>query len=154
MNRIVLSICSITAVGIAAGLFVSRGYGQGATIRTDIQVATVRDLNTRLTWQRTIAAGTFSFEGATGYCADLDLAGHDDWRLPSMQEFQTLVDESRTLPTIDVAAFPETPSAGFWSGTPWAGTPLAAWHVDFDTGSAAYDTSTMPYHVRCVRWEP
>ncbi len=153
MIRKRFAICVAAAGTVVAVFLGSRGYGQTETSRYDIQTEVVRDLNTHLTWQRMIPAGTFSFDAATRLCADLALGGHDDWRVPSMQEFQSIVDENRSLPAIDVVAFPDTPN-GFWSGTRWAGTPLLAWHVDFDTGSAAYDTGTTNYHVRCVRWEP
>lgn len=122
--------------------------------RYDVQSETVRDLRTRLTWQRNVSADSLPLQLAQDYCAALTLAGRDDWRLPSLQEFQTVVDEGRVQPAMDPQAFPGAPSAGFWSATRWAGTPELAWHVDFDTGSAAYDTATMLYRVRCLRWEP
>ena len=32
-------------------------------------------------------------EGATGYCKNLNLAGHQDWRTPSLHELISLLDE-------------------------------------------------------------
>ncbi len=139
---------------VAGVLASSHGYGQADSSRYDIQADVVRDARTRLMWQRQVPSDKLSLLAAGQYCADLGLAGHDDWRLPSMQEFQTIVDEGRNNPAIDGAAFPDTPSDGFWSGTGWAGTPMLAWHVDFDRGGAAYDLGTMSYRVRCVRSEP
>lgn len=139
---------------ILAGALASRGHGQADPNHYDIQTDAVSDRRTRLLWQRLVPGDKFSWVAAGQYCAGLDLAGHDDWRLPSVQEFQTIVDEGRSNPAADEAVFPDTPSEGFWSGTGWAGTPMFAWHVDFDRGSAAYDTGTMSYWVRCVRSEP
>jgi Protein of unknown function (DUF1566) len=141
-------------VALAAVLGVPSG-GRADVSRYDVQAETVRDLKTGLTWQRVLATDAkLSFAAASASCADLVLQDHDDWRLPSLQEFETIVDEGRSNPAIDPVLFPGTPAEGFWSGTPWSGTPMLAWHVDFDRGSAAYDTATMLYRVRCVRWEP
>jgi Protein of unknown function (DUF1566) len=154
MKQLRIAIRVLFGTGVLAAVLASRGYGQANVSRYDVQAETVRDLSTRLTWQRLIPSDKSSFTVAGQYCADLNLGGHDDWRLPSMQEFQTIVDEGRSHPAIDLTMFPDTPVEGFWSGTAWAGTSLLAWHVDFDRGSAAYDTATMSYRVRCVRWEP
>jgi Protein of unknown function (DUF1566) len=154
-NRLRFAVCVLAGSGIVLGAAIaSRGYGQTAVSRYDVQTDVVRDLRTRLTWQRLVPADKLSLAAAGQYCADLNLGGHDDWRLPSMQEFQTIVDEGRNNPAIDPAAFPNTPPEGFWTGTLWAGTTMLAWHADFDRGSAAYDNATMPYRTRCVRWEP
>lgn len=130
---------------------VSRGYGQAPSARYEMTAETARDPKTGLVWQRVISADSFSFAQAGQYCADLNLGGGDDWRVPSMHEMHTIVDEAAANPSIDIQAFPDTPPSGFWSGTPWADTPSLAWHVDFDKGSALYDQATAPYRVRCVR---
>jgi hypothetical protein len=145
-------------VALAAAVAAPRhGQADASPSRYDVRAETVRDLRTRLTWQRVLPSSSdarLSFAAASSSCADLVLQGRDDWRLPSLQEFETIVDEGRSNPAIDPVLFPDTPAEGFWSGTPWSGTPMLAWHVDFDRGSAAYDTATMLYRVRCVRWEP
>ena len=64
---------------------------------------TVSDLNTGLMWQKTTDARQDSLEGrytwaeAPGYAAALRLAGHDDWRLPSVKELISLVDANGAL---------------------------------------------------------
>jgi Protein of unknown function (DUF1566) len=153
-----LRLWAITLVGLGAlgAVLSAPRTGRADASRYDVQAETVRDLKTRLTWQRLLvpADAKLSFAAASTYCGDLVLADKDDWRLPSLQEFETIVDEGRSNPAIDPVLFPDTPVEGFWSGTPWSGTPMLAWHVDFDRGSAAYDTATMSYRVRCVRWDP
>ena len=47
---------------------------------------TVTDLNTGLMWQQTPPSSGFGWEQAGTYCEDLELAGHDDWRLPTLKE--------------------------------------------------------------------
>lgn len=122
--------------------------------RYDLQNEVVKDLATKLTWQRAIPADGATHAAAAQYCADSTVGGWDDWRLPSLQEMETIVDEGRSNPAADPVVFPQTPAAGFWTATLWAGTPVLAWHVDFDRGGAAYDTATMSYRIRCVRWSP
>lgn len=145
----------LVALLVVGALASSRGHTQVAPgpPRYQLQPDVVGDLKTRLFWQRLVPVGVFSLAAAEQYCADLQLANQSDWRLPSMQELQTVVDESRANPAIDPVVFPATPGEGFWSATRWAGTPQLAWRVDFERGSAAYDTATISYRVRCVRWQ-
>jgi hypothetical protein len=46
-----------------------------------------------------------------------DLAGRDDWRLPSAVELQSIVDYGHSAPSIDSTVFPNTPAAVFWTST-------------------------------------
>ena len=109
---------------------------------------TVKDIKTGLTWQRTVTAAPTTWSGATEYCAQLALSG-GGWRLPGMRELLTLVDPTRSFPAIDVSAFPNTPSALFWSVSgSSAGRPSA---VGFDAGSSSSPGSDTMCQVRCVR---
>jgi hypothetical protein len=117
----------------------------------DVQTDTVLDRGTGLTWQRAAPAQTFSFAQAQQYCARLLVGQQEGWRTPTLGELLTLVDERTTNPTIDAKAFPKTPSASFWTSSPFAHTPGMAWHVYFEYGNALYGALKGPYHVRCVR---
>lgn len=48
------------------------------------------DTASGLTWP-TSDPGPLSWVDAQTYCAELDLAGHSDWRLPTISELRTLV---------------------------------------------------------------
>ena len=120
--------------------------------RYDTQTDTVRDIGTGLTWQRAVPAETFVLDAARAYCADLPLAGQKGWRVPSMVELLTLIDEQAASgPMIDRAAFPNTPSDAFWTSTDFGGTPGMAWQVYFDYGNGLYGLPNGMFHVRCVR---
>jgi len=117
----------------------------------DRRADTARDPFTGLTWQRGTADTPLTQGDADEYCADLVLDGHDDFRLPTMPELETLVDESVRAPAIDRVTFPETPALPFWTASSWAGSSDLAWYVSFDYGAALYDLVSAPFQTRCVR---
>jgi hypothetical protein len=121
---------------------------------------TVLDTDTGLVWKQNSEPMRYTFEGAQAACQALAFAGHDDWRVPTVTELQTLVDETVVPPEdpdsgssgrIDVAAFPDAPGEPYWTSSAYAGDPALAWFVDFRPGyTFGYDRA-MPYLVRCVR---
>ena len=117
----------------------------------DVHKDVVRDRGTGLTWQRATPSEKLAFAAARQYCAGLRLGRERGWRLPTAGELLTLVDERRTNPTIDVVAFPRTPSESFWTASSFADTPAMAWHVYFESGNSLYGLLKGTYRVRCVR---
>jgi len=112
----------------------------------------VRDLGTGLIWQRTVPDRTFAFDEAGAYCGQLSLAGQPGWRLPSMTELLTLIDEgAAAAPLIDATAFPNTPSEAFWTSSEFGGASGMAWQVYFDHGNGLYGLSSAQLSVRCLR---
>jgi hypothetical protein len=115
----------------------------------------VEDGFTGLTWQRgdsrDFSAAAVAWETADAYCNQLSFGDGAPWRLPSVQELATLVDESRFsagLPAIDLAAFPMTAPSAYWSSTRLMGS-AAHWTVDFSYG--VVDSEHMAALARCVR---
>ncbi len=114
---------------------------------------TVTDKITGLMWQQAVPTATYTWTDANAYCPTLSLAGHSDWRLPTVIELISIVnpDIPNPGPTIVEAFFPATPSATFWTSTPYAGYPTRAGDVLFTVGAARYDDLTTAQNVRCVR---
>jgi hypothetical protein len=113
---------------------------------------TVTDNVTALEWQQLTPTMAYTQPEALAYCAGLRLAGHADWRLPSVVELASIVDTGTYNPSIDSTFFPGTPAVGFyWSSTPYAGDASNAWGVYFNNGYSDNNNATTAYSVRCVR---
>lgn len=119
---------------------------------------TVIDHFTGLTWQRSLSSATYGplLSDAEAYCNGLTLAG-GGWRVPSLKELLTLVDfcVPEPGPTIDNAAFPDTPSSWFWSSSAStiSGVDFYISGVDFYSGAATRGGDVFGWKapVRCVR---
>jgi hypothetical protein len=102
---------------------------------------------TRYTWANALAL-TAALNGI-GY------KGHNDWRLPSIRELESLVLIRLTHPAIDDVAFPNTDvSQWYWSSTLVVHDTSAAWAIPFQTGDFdARDWSLQANNsfVRAVR---
>jgi hypothetical protein len=128
----------------------------------DNEDGTVTDACTGLMWQRQTADvnedGHSTDEdflpwcNALAYCEDLGLAGHDDWRLPSVRELQSIADYGRSNPSIN-SVF-DALWSGYWSSTSFP-NPANAWIVGFDVGFVGYDDKVVgSYYIRAVRNAP
>lgn len=97
----------------------------------------------RYTWQEALnAADEFNKTGG--------FAGYQDWRVPSIDELKTIVEQSKK-PAINHTMFPATPLALFWSSTTQPNLNQSAWAVYFYGGSAYWYGKTSYYFVRLVR---
>jgi len=131
-------------------LLASAAFAAAPTGRYQADADTVFDRATGLTWQRATAPGTYGWEAAKSYCASLSLSGQT-WRLPTVRELSTLVDPKVTQPTIELAAFPDTPAGRFWTSTAYAPAAGSAWTVVFSDGGVLHAGVAETHNVRCVR---
>ena len=111
-----------------------------------------RDNATGLEWQVTPFPENMTLDQAIAACAALTLGGHGDFRVPSIDELESIRDRSRFNPAIDTDAFPGCPWAWFWSSTLHAYAPSEfAWIIDFGYGDS-YGGHRCGYNrVRAVR---
>jgi hypothetical protein len=115
---------------------------------------TITDTTTGLMWQAATAQGEYTWQEALDYVDNLNSGGYlgyTDWRLPTRNELQSLVDYSRHgLPT----TFPNTVASSYWSSTAVAGYTDYAWYVFFGNGYVYYGDKSYYYYVRAVRGGP
>jgi uncharacterized protein DUF1566 len=123
---------------------------RAAAARPDYQVAggTVTDPATGLVWQRA-ASASLTPKAADDYCAGLSLDGRA-WRLPTLRELSSTVDETRVAPAVDVDAFPETAKNDwYWTSTGAAPEAGKRWALNYNDGFTNYRKATAGF-ARCV----
>ena len=144
------------------GLYASQGYCLQKSL--DATTDLVTDNITGLVWQRNLPS---KYDGCTGnsgatclhdqalsYCENLEYAGYSDWRLPSPEEFATIIDYGKE-PAIDSdkLPLPKTSNKTFWTRTELVSSNLSNpkfWYVNFSNGETTDDEDKAKY-VRCVR---
>jgi hypothetical protein len=157
----------LSAVGIAVRLVHGTVTPSAAlTINAD---GTATDATTGLTWDRCSIGQVLDNGSCTGTAAQVGWSaalvrsttantasykGFTDWRLPSKNELESLVDITKaTAPVIDAIVFPNTPAAGsYWSSTPYGGPSFGtAWYQFFDHPLSSFNTMGALNAVRLVR---
>ncbi|HEY0178111.1 MAG TPA: DUF1566 domain-containing protein, partial [Dokdonella sp.] len=151
-------------IGAAAGVRFVRGGASFGPISDDGD-GTVTDPRTGLMWDRcslgqddaTTCAGDVeapNWQDALQEVAQRNAQnwrGHSDWRLPNVKELMSLVEPARTAPTIDAAAFPNTPGGAYWTSTTNVHVPRTAWAVFFGDADVFAVDKVNPARVRLVR---
>ncbi len=127
-----------------------RGHQQTVSL-TDNMDGTITDDNSGLMWDKRSSASNMTWEEALAWCEDLSLAGYEDWRMPTVKELKSLVDDNADGQMIDINYFPDTTSSYYWSSTTHAYYPDNAWLVGFSYGNNGYGNKTGRYYVRAVR---
>ncbi len=117
-----------------------------------VQVAAgeVRDVETGLIWVQASNTTLMSQANAIAYCKGLALNGHT-WRLPSVNELSSLVDDnppySKVSPAIDQCVFSDTSPTAYYMSSSIVGT--TPWALSYEDG---YDFNNQASgEVKCVR---
>lgn len=115
---------------------------------------TVTDLVTNLMWMQDVT-GPVTIDMASTICPGRIAGGYVDWRLPTLIELMSIVDENVIRatdppPTINTTAFPNTIVGTYLTATAVATSPGSTWAINFANGG------TMPvnsgsFYIRCVR---
>ena len=110
------------------------------------------------TWSNGTCGGTAqeyswyeAFQAASDKNAAGNLTGRNAWRVPALGELLSIVEKRCTDPAIRSTAFPNTPSGGFWSASPYAGNSNYAWPVLFGNGGDYYSNKSSALFVRLAR---
>ena len=143
---------------------------RGSTITGQFTISAngqeVIDSKTGLIWRRCVegmswdgsactgTALTFAHEGALIRAKAEAVAATLAWRLPNIKELSSVADRTRRNPTINVAAFPNTPSGSHWSATPNVSQPSDGRLVDFTEGIDSFQSRNTASFLRLVRVAP
>ncbi|MEA3315587.1 MAG: DUF1566 domain-containing protein [Campylobacterota bacterium] len=100
-------------------------------------------------WESTPNGKLQTWEGAKSYCSTLSFANSSDWRLPTVKELLSIVDNSKNNPAI-FDGFENIKSSAYWSSQEYKESSSYAWGVDFGSGYSGYGKSDT-FYVRCVR---
>ena len=124
----------------------------------------VKDDIYKLMWQDgDLPLYEMAYDEAVHYCENLNFAGFDDWRLPTIKELLSITDDSMDSPAINKAfknvAYKMSDRGEKMYGTYWSSTKdaanngsSAAWVVNFWGGASnLYGISNNRLLVRCVR---
>jgi hypothetical protein len=154
LRPIALQLGLAGVASVVAALFATSGRAADAGVdntapRYTIDGSAVLDNKTGLHWEQSLRAEADTWSGSQMYCATLDLDGAH-WRLPSVAELQTLIDETRSMPAIDTDAFPDTPSEYFWTSSKLPRFDNFVWAVYFGSGLSTFFDVTDLRYVRCV----
>lgn len=120
----------------------------------DDTLEVVTDSKTALIWQDNSEVTTkiLTFDASQTYCNDLEFAGYDDWRVPSIRELLTTIDTSKYNPAMD-STFQNIGGPGYWSSTLNASTEGMAWQAYINYGRAFVNSKGSDNYIRCVRGE-
>ena len=112
---------------------------------------TVTDSATSLIWQKQDDGVAKNWASGLAYCANntAGLSG-TGWRLPNINELLSIVDYSKTSPSIN-SVFTSTQSDAYFTSTTYGSGFNSAWVIVFDAGGAQFYPKFGSGYIRCVR---
>lgn len=130
---------------------------------------TLTDVEPDLTWMRCSLGQTWTGSTCTGSPVTYSLkaaqnaanklnheggyANHHDWRVPQIRELASIVERQCFNPRINLALFPATPAAYFWTATMRPHAPKDdpyAYAISFGTEGPMHINKNMKHYVRLV----
>jgi hypothetical protein len=123
-------------------------------IRRDSNSNVVVDGDNNLIWQdnEEVIKNRVSQPEAIEYCSNLTLGGAKTWRVPSIAEYQTIVDKTDKTNNIN-SIFEFKHNKGYWANTvKWRTLWFYADYMHFVSGTPYYDNKKKKKFVRCVRY--
>ena len=169
-----------TCWNVAGAVIPCGGTGQDGELQTgmvrqyiDNGNGTVTDTRTGLIWEKKSNDGgihdkltAYTWTNAFSFIQSLNaasFAGYNDWRLPNINELQSIANYSTANPAVSpafntgcgpgctVTHCSCTASSGYWASASLAPSPDCAWITYFDIGYVSYDFKTTAWYVRAVR---
>ncbi|MBI4654574.1 MAG: DUF1566 domain-containing protein [Nitrospirae bacterium] len=124
------------------------------TVGTGVEADCVTDNLTGLMWPKNgNLAGITNWNTTINYANNLTLCGYSDWRLPNVNELESLVNagESDIGTWLNTQGFYNVQSGFYWSSTTYAYSTNFAWFVVMWNGYAYFYDKDYYYFVLPVR---
>lgn len=104
-----------------------------------------------LEWQDTSEAENqlLIWKMAGNYCKSLNLDSHDDWRLPTRTELDTLLPIAQHKVTNKNLKF--SSENEYWTKDEYEEDDTQAWEIHIGSGHPFFDDKCEKSNVRCVR---
>lgn len=112
----------------------------------------VLDRETGLVWERSPDTTKRDWATACSHCYQREVANRKGWRLPTIEELSSLVDNDNSNPALPTGhPFTNVQSSYYWSSTTGADSTSFAWYVHFNNGSVHFHVKSPSFYVWCVR---
>jgi hypothetical protein len=125
-----------------------------AEFSRDTEKEIVTDSTTGFMWQdnEAVKLTLKKWTDAIRYCKELKLGGFNDWRLPSIEELQTITGYSRNNPVLD-NAFVNYFDSSYWSSTTCVDSIDEVLTINTMNGiiTSSYNKPPNKMYTRCVR---
>jgi hypothetical protein len=142
--------------------YYKKGYPLTGAHFTDNGNNTITDNATGLMWIKNpvlLGAGwvvsptapTKDFDTAIDDCIALNYAGYSDWRLPNVNEMNSIMNFGGSWPVIYTAFWPNLGGGSWWSSTSYMGWLGAAYIPDMDNGFSNFEFKSAKHYVLPVR---
>jgi hypothetical protein len=123
------------------------------TVGTGVTVDCVTDNLTGLMWVQAPSATAATWANALTSANNLMLCGFSDWRLPNVNELESLVNSETTDPAafLNTQGFTGVQADFYWSSSSYAGIAALAWIVSMSDGNVFAGSKASSVFVWPVR---
>lgn len=166
-------ICGLVAIGLLTAVVILTAPAQAASgngpyyatpswdqklpaatrfvVLTDWNSEAVLDRETGLVWEKSPNLRVVPWSAARS-CINKMVAGRHGWRLPSISELTSLIDNTTTSPALPLGhPFADFTGNNYWSATTNADNPNEAWRVDLNGGFVLTGDKALTFAAWCVR---
>ena len=107
----------------------------------------VYDSKTELSWQSNPTDKAFAWQEAIAYCDSLS----DNWRLPNIYEFTSLIDYAKYNPALATNLIDIKSDYFYWSSSEDVDNHDGSWGIYLKNGDDDWGHKTDKFNVLCVK---
>jgi hypothetical protein len=112
----------------------------------------ILDKETGLLWERRPSGNGLPWESARAACAEKIIAAQKKWRLPSLSELRSLVDDSQANPALPAQhPFEGVLNFGFWTKSEYSANVDQAWMISLGDATESPQTKDRRGLAWCIR---